>query len=280
MSFLKKYKNRLIVTIVTIILIIVIGVTNKNNSMAFGENFLGNIFSPISKAFYTVGSKISNSFDNMEGVFSSSDKKKGLEEKLLKLEDENRRLQNIVGKSDFLKIESELLKKTDLNLISAKVISKEPGNWYNKFTIDKGTEDGLKEGDIIIQGINLEGEIIKEGLIGKIIKAGDKSSKVITLIDEQNSVSFKVIRTQDGGIVKGSIDNIDSYMEGYLFDRNADVVVGDELYTSGLGKGYIEDLYIGEVEDVIQLEEELMKKIIVKPAINYKKIYKVFAIVE
>lgn len=278
MYFLKKYKNRMIVTLVTIILIITVGVTNKrNNDITTGENFLGNIFSPINKFFYSIGNRISHSFGNVGDLFTLQEEKEKLEIEVLELQDKNRKLENIISKSDFLKAESELLKTTDKNLMNAEIISKEPGNWYNKFTIDKGKRDGIKKDTIIIQGIKLEDGTIHEGLVGRVIKVGDNWSKVSAIIDEENSVSFKIIRTQDGGIVKGSID---SDMEGFLFDRKADVVIGDQLYTSGLGNAYEKDLYIGEVEDVIQLEEELMKKVVVKPAIDFKKIYKVFAIIE
>ncbi|OLS03324.1 rod shape-determining protein MreC [Tissierella creatinophila] len=278
MYFFKKYKNKMIVTLVTIILIITVGITNKRNSDITGaENFLGNIFSPVNKFFYSIGNKVSHSFGNVGDLFTLQEEKEKLQTEVLRLEDENRKLENIISKSDFLKAEAELLKTTDRNLMSAEIISKEPGNWYNKFTIDKGKKDGIKKDTIIIQGIKLEDGVIHEGLVGRVTKVGDNSSKVSAIIDEENSISFKVIRTQDGGIVKGSID---SDMEGFLFDRKADVIVGDQLYTSGLGKAYEKDLYIGEVEDVVQLEEELMKKIIVKPAIDFKKIYKVFAIIE
>lgn len=278
MYFFRKYKNRMIVTLVTIILIIIIGVTNKNISkMIGGENFVGNIFSPINKFVYNIGNSISEFLGNTGDLFTLQREKERLEIEVLRLEDENRKLANIIGKSDFLKAEAELLTNTNKNLISAQVISKEPGNWYNSFKIDKGTSDGIKKGTVIIQGVEADGGLIQEGLIGRVVKVGTNWAKVSSTIGEQSSVSFKIIRTQDGGIIKGSID---SEMEGYLFDRKADVVIGDELYTSGLGKSYQSDLYIGKVEDVIQSEEELMKRIVVKPAINFKKIYKVFAIVE
>ena len=278
MYFFKKNKNKIIVGSIVIILIIIIGTTNKANYKSTGpENFLGNIISPISKTFYNIGNKISSSLGNPGKFFGDGKDKEKLELEILKLEDENRNLQNIIGKSDILKAEKDLLDSTDLNLISAQLISKEPGNWYNKFKIDKGKKDGVKEGTIIIQGIKIEGELIQEGLVGRVIKAGDNWATVTTTIDELNSVSFKSIRTQDGGMIKGSIDG---NVEGYLFDRKADVLAGDKLYTSGLGKGYKEDLYIGEVEEVVLLEEELMKKIVVKPAVDFKKIYKVFAIIE
>ena len=102
-------------------------------------------------------------------------------------------------------------------------------------------------------------------------------SKVITIIDELNSISFKAIRTQDGGILSGDIKGT---LGGYLFDNKADIIVGDKLYTSGIGGTFLKDIYIGEVSEVYSDEEELTKKIIVTPAINFKKIYNVFVIIK
>ncbi len=278
MYFFKKHKNRILVSLVVIVLIVIIGTTNKKNyKVSEAENLFASIISPINGFFYSIGNKISYSFENIGNFFNEASDKEKLEIEILKLKDENRELQNIIGKSEFLKAEKELLETTDLNLIPAQVTSKEPGNWYNKFKINKGKKDGIEKGTIIIQGIKSDDKLIQEGLVGRVIKVGDNWATVASMIDEQASVSFKSIRTQDGGMINGSID---SDIEGYLFDRNADVVAGDELYTSGLGQGYREDLYIGEIEEVILLEEELMKKIVVKPAIDFKKIYKVFAIIE
>ena len=41
-----------------------------------------------------------------------------------------------------------------------------------------------------------------------------------------------------------------------------------------------EDLYIGEVDKVEDVEEELIKKITVKPAIDFKKLFRVFIITD
>ena len=110
-----------------------------------------------------------------------------------------------------------------------------------------------------------------------MVDVGDNWAKVISVVDELNSTSFKIIRTQDGGIITG---NVDSSLEGYLFDYTADIIEGDELYTSGLGGIYLKDIYIGEVIEIIGDEEELTKRLVVKPSINFKKLYNVFVIIE
>lgn len=277
MYFLNKYKNAMIVTLVTIILIITIGITNSREKPSGVEDFIGTIFAPVNKVFYTIGSKLSGSFKSVSDLFDLKKEKERLETEVLKLEEKNRDLENIIGKSDFLKDEAQLLKKTKRDLLSAQIISKELGNWYNRFTIDKGSKDGIKVGTIIIKGIDNKDGQIEEGLVGRVIEVKSNSAIVISIIDDQNRISFKSIKTQDGGILQGNINN---GMEGFLFDRKAKVMKGDSLYTSGLGKVYKKDLYIGEVIDVVHVEEELMKKIIVKPAVDFQKLYKVFAILD
>lgn len=61
MYFLKKHKDRMIVTLVAIILIIIIGMTNKDRlSLTKFEKTIGNIISPINKITNSVGNSISN----------------------------------------------------------------------------------------------------------------------------------------------------------------------------------------------------------------------------
>lgn len=279
MYFFRKYKNRMMVTAVTVILIVIIGITNRDRLSITGfEKVVGNIISPISKVTYNIGNKIRNIFEIIPNLSNLLEENEELNIKIAALEDENRDLQNLVGKYDFLKNEAALLEKTNYNMISAQITGKEElGNWYDVFTVDKGLKDGIKKGDNVIQGIEVENELIEEGIIGRVIDVGDNWSKVVSIVDEQNRISFKTIRTQDGGVLSGSLDG---EISGYLFDTKAEVVPGDKIYTSGLGGKFLEDLYIGEIATVQEIEEELMKVITVKPAIDFKKLFRVFIIKE
>lgn len=278
MYFFKKYKDRMMVTCVAIILLIIIGVTSSERlSLTKFEKIIGNLLTPVSKVSFNVGEKISNIFIDIKSIGNLKEENEELKILLAKLEEENRDYVDILGKADYLKQEASLLENTKHNLISAEIISKEPGNWYERFVIDKGLKDGIKKGATVIHGIEVEQDFIQEGIVGRVVDVGDNWAKIVTIIDELNRISFKNIRTQDGGIITGSVDNT---LSGYLFDSKSDVIIEDKLYTSGLGGVYIKDIYIGDVEAVISDEEDLMKRILVKPAINFKKLYKVFIIVD
>ncbi|NLY67598.1 MAG: rod shape-determining protein MreC [Tissierellia bacterium] len=278
MLFFKKYKNRMIVSLIAIILIVIIGVTNSERlKLTAMERFLGNAFSPIQKFIFSIGRNVYEFFGSIKNISNLMEENEELKLKVAKLEEENRRYEDLIGKSEYIINEKKLLESTNYKLIPAQVAGKEPGNWFNRFTIDKGSNDGIEKGDTVIQAVEVDEEIVLEGVVGRVVEVGDNWSKVISIIDENNNISFKVIRTQDGGIVSGSLDG---NLNGYLFDSKADVMKGDKLFSSGLGGVYLPDLYIGEITDVIKEDEDLTKKIKVKPAVDFKKLYKVYVILD
>lgn len=277
MHFFKKYRDRMIVTLLTVILLIIIGNTSvERESISNLEKVVGNILTPISNVSFSIGNSVSTFFGSVFDFVNVKEENDLLKEKISVLESENRDLENIIGKTDYLRNEAKLLESTNHKIIAAEITSKEPGNWYNRFVINKGTKDGIVKGATVVQGVEIEQNLFQEGVVGRVVDVGSNWSKVISIIDELNSISFKVIRTQDGGILSGG----DGSINGYFFDNKADVIVGDKLYTSGLGGSFIKDIYIGEVSYVYSDANELTKRITISPAIDFKKMYNVFVIQE
>ncbi len=278
MYFFRKYKERMVVTIVAIILLIIIGSTSNNRQgITFIEKATGNVLSPITNVSSWLTNRLGSSFNSVRDVFDAKNENILLKEKIKVLESENNDLNNIIGKTDYLKKEQEMTKQSSYSFIKARVSAKEPGNWYDKFTIDKGSSDGIEKDDTVIAAIEVEDNVYQEGLVGRILDVGPNWAKVVTIIDELNSVAFKIIRTGDGGVVSGSLE---SSLEGFLYDFSSDVILGDKLYTSGLGGVYLKDLYLGEVSEILINQEELTKRIKIEPAINFKKLYNVYVIDE
>lgn len=267
----------MIVTIVAIILIVIIGVTASGRAkITFIENYAGKLITPIQKLFYNGGEAISNTIKSLGSFTQLKSENERLIEENAKLKEQLRKYEDIVSKSDYLRNAAILKEKTKYNLVEAQIIGKDPGNWFDRFVIDKGTKDGIKKDDVVIQAIQVDGSIVEEGLVGRVIEVGDNWAKVVAIIDESSNLSFTVIRTQDGGIMKG---NFEGNISGYLFDADADVVKGDKLLTSGLGGVFIKGLYIGEIKEVTKNSDDLLVNIEVEPAVNFNKLQDVFVIV-
>ena len=101
------------------------------------------------------------------------------------LEKENNRLRKLL---DFA-VENDSLKVT-----GARVIGKNPGNWFNIILIDKGTKHGV--------GVNMA-VVTEQGLVGRVFQVGPNCAKVRTIVDGQSSVSGIIERTRDNGLAKG-----------------------------------------------------------------------------
>lgn len=213
MRFLRQYKERIIVIFVTIILLVTIGVTNNRENLSKGEKIVGNLITPVSKVTFNIGKSISDFIDTLLNFSNLKDENERLREYVTQLEDENRDLTNLIGRSDFLEREAQILKTTSFNTLKAQVAGKEPSNWFSSFTIDKGLNDGVKSGDSIIQGVEVEDNFYQEGIIGRVTDLGDNWAKVVSIIDENSNISFKITRSQDGGVLQGSIEG---ELSGYL----------------------------------------------------------------
>ena len=201
------------------------------------------------------------------------------------LESENTELQSEV---DRLTYENQILEQSRLELqrlrdlyelddryadypkTAARVIGKDPGNWYSVFTIDKGTNDGIQVDMVVMAGA---------GLCGKIIEAGPNYAKVRAIIDDTSSVSALVVRTSDLCTVQGDLT---LFNEGYLkvayVSDDINLVINDQITTSHLGTVYPPGILIG---DVIKIEDDpntLTQVAYIQPHVDFKHLQEVLVI--
>ncbi|WP_043896009.1 rod shape-determining protein MreC [Clostridioides difficile] len=240
-----------------------------------------------SDAITSVGKGINDGFSFIKNGFKDVANFKDNSKKVKKLEEENEKLKkNMIALNAKLdKTESlEELKKT-LNFvqeeykatsISASVVGKNDGNWYESFVIGAGKNSGVKKESIVMNG---------SGLVGIVYEVSNNYSKAISLLDSKASVSFKLAKDANAkGIItqNTTLDNKDSYnskgyLQGYMFDSSYNVIQGDIITTSGLGF-FPDGIPIGEVEKVVDDKDKSLKYVVVKPYVDFKNINDVVVI--
>jgi rod shape-determining protein MreC len=151
--------------------------------------------------------------------------------------------------------------------ISCNVVSKDMGNWFNMFTVDAGSDQGITKNSTVING---------NGLVGLVYEVGENWSKVISIIDQKSSVGFEMLRVSDDydGVLSGTTNY---EFIGELFDPKATVKVNDFIVTSGLGM-YPKGILIGKIYEVVTDKDLILNRIKVTPAVDFKKINKVMII--
>ena len=138
---------------------------------------------------------------------------------------QNDRLKKLLG----------LKRNSTYEVVSANVIAGSPSILRSQVVIiDKGSENGISEGMPVAT---------YEGIVGRILLVGEKSSEVILITDDISAVDAYIHRTRARGIVKGTGDGcIMDYLE-----KKADVSVGDKVISSGKDGFFPKGVVIGTV---------------------------------
>lgn len=184
--------------------------------------------------------------------------------------DLNKQLDEVDSLSGLKKSLDFVDEKYNAKSISATVVGKNDGNWYDSFTIGAGSSDGVKNESIVVNG---------NGLVGMVYEVSKNYSKAISLLDTKSSVSFKLLKDDKfkGVITQNStLEDKENYknkghLNGYMFDNSYDVLPGDVVVTSGLGL-YPKGIPIGEIDKVIDDKNKSMKYVVVRPYADFKNI--------
>lgn len=267
----ERYK-KWIVVLMGIILIVLMAISfGGRERITFIENQLGTVLSPVQRFLSSIGNFVDEKTEPIINVLNY----KTLNEDLT-LENENLKEQIValtLQQKELKELEDLSQSMNYINrfgikdYVACNVTSKDIGNWFNMFTIDAGTNQGILKNSTVING---------SGLVGLVYEVGDNWSKVISIIDHKSAVGFEMLRVTDDydGILNGT-SNYE--LVGELYDPKAVVNINDYIVTSGLGM-YPKGILIGRIYEVIDDKDLFLKKVKVVPAVNFKKINKVMVI--
>ncbi|MEG0835245.1 MAG: rod shape-determining protein MreC [Christensenellaceae bacterium] len=271
---MRFFKNKpVIITIIVIfILIILMIVTSGSNAVSKGTSVVGDVFVPVQKFFYQISDSVGSFFDGISGSGELAQQKAELSGKVTELQTE-------ISDYDEIKAENERLSKLldykqnnpTQELKVAKITGKNPGNWFDVFTIDLGVTDGIQENMAVITA---------DGLVGRVEEVGLNHAKVMGIIDGRSGVSAIMERTRDIGVVKGSIGNdaLDVALSMNYLPMGTDIVLGDKIITSGLDGLYPKGIIIGEVSELVDANGG--KNVKIKPMVDFRRLEEVMVVVQ
>jgi rod shape-determining protein MreC len=174
---------------------------------------------------------------------------------------ENERLRALIGYRQMA---------TQFDLVAARVIGRESATWSRMIVINRGKKDGV-DVDMAV--------VTEKGLVGHVVEAGWNSSKVQLIMDPRSSVGTLVQRAESrvAGIVQGDMDN-PTMPQMVNIPKNADVVEGDVIVTSGFGGRYPKGLVVGLISSLQNDEGGLLKIGLIEPAVDFQKLEDVMVI--
>jgi rod shape-determining protein MreC len=217
------------------------------------ENLTLNVTTPLQSAIRGATRPAADWVNNITAANQLSE-----ENKLLRAE--NERLTNDLALARESSVEAQQL--ADLaavqaqfpqdEFLAANVVERDASNLRSIVAIDIGSEDGIKQGMIVVT----EGR----SLVGTVTKVLDDYAWVTLITDPKSAVSAMVQESRAEGVVAGNYDG-DLVME--FVGQGAPVKEGDFIFTSGIGGGYPADVAIGRVSKVENSAQDLFQSVYV-----------------
>jgi rod shape-determining protein MreC len=149
----------------------------------------------------------------------------------------------------------------------AEIMSASSNPFRHVLVVDKGTRDGVYDGQTLVDA---------NGVVGQIIAAGVLSSQSILISDPDHALPVEVNRTGLRTIAVGTGDY--ERLDLPFLPNNADIVQGDLLVTSGLGGAFPAGYPVAIIDSITRIPQEPFAVVTAKPAAALNQIREVMLI--
>ncbi|MBS5928106.1 MAG: rod shape-determining protein MreC [Clostridium sp.] len=270
---MKLLKNKLTVTIIVLSVaflgLITFTVSRENKGLESGA---GSTLNPVQKVAYGFNRGVkdfvdfflnfSDVRDENKELKKENDKLKAEIDEYSKLKEENERLQKVLNFKD---------EKNNYDYIGTNIIGISGDSILNGYIVDRGKDDGIEKGMVVISA---------DGLVGQVSSVGNNWAIVQCIVNENVKVAVMVDSTRENtGILQGYKDYFNNNLAKVLnLPMDSEVKEGDIIVTSGLGGYYPKEIKIGEVVSVEEDRVKVMKSAIVKPYVDFNKIEELFIV--
>lgn len=263
--------SKYLLLILVIVCVLLLGIDHFTGGGPL--RFIGNYtIIPMQKGISYVGRWMSDLSDNFETLDEIKKENEELQAKVDDLTIDNTRLRQEQYELDRLR---ELYKLdanySDYEKIGAHVIANNGTNWFSDFTIDKGSNDGVKVDCNVLAG---------SGLVGIVTEVGPDYARVRSIIDDASNVSGMVLSTSDTCMVRGDLKLIADGRIRFekLKNNDNDIEVGEQIVTSHVSDRFVQGLFIGYISEIEVDSNNLTRSGYITPAVDFSKLQEVLVI--
>ncbi len=149
----------------------------------------------------------------------------------------------------------------------AEIMSVSANPFRHVLVVDKGTSDGVYNGQALVDA---------DGIVGQVIEAGVASAQCILISDPGHDLPVEVNRSGVRTIARGTGDY--NTLNLPFLPNNADIEPGDLLVTSGLGDAFPAGYPVAVVETVTRLPQEPFASVTARPSAALNQVREVMLI--
>ena len=240
----------------------------RETRFSFIDRLLFDLAVPIEKMVAVPAQSIRGVWSDYVDLVEVADENKALRRRVSELAEENRQFREALLAAERYRLIGEMRDQLPQPMIPASVIGADSTGWFRTVLLDRGERDGVKRGMAVVT---------PEGVVGHVVAASSRASKVLLVVDSTSAVDVTVERSRARGIVEGEKDNLCALKYAVHGD---DVQVGDRLVSSGMGGFFPKGLPVGKVIEISPEKRGLFQQAIVQPSVDFNKLEEVFVILE
>lgn len=274
-----KKRQKPVTLLVLLTLLLVLAVFSSGRKMvSFAEEILLTVVAPVQGVFQHLTVTAETFVTTLRDFRELARENKQLKKEVARLKVLDIQVTELSKENNRLRRMLDFAARSDYELISAQVIARNPDDWFQTLTINRGSLHGVETNMAVVTS---------EGLIGSVSSVTKISSQVHLLTDPGTgdtpgpAVSAMVQRSRDPGMV-GVVESAPEnpgYLRMVNLPRDANIQPGDAVISSGLGGVFPKGLLIGYVEETGVDEHGILQYALLQPAANFYRLEEVFVVV-
>ena len=183
------------------------------------------------------------------------------------------RWENVTRENARLKVHLEIKEKVRGQLRLARVVGRDPANWWRTIQIDLGERDGVRVNHPVWT---------EQGLVGRVLQVGPHRAQVTLVGDPSCRVSVKVSETEESGVLTAApFTAVDPRLVN-IIHLPADTAAAPEntVVTSGLSEIFPANIPVGKIVNISHSHGSVQTTARVRLAADSSKLQEVWVMIQ
>lgn len=188
-------------------------------------------------------------FSFFSSIRSLKEENTRLEKERLQLLGDNAHLRTLEDENNELRKSLDLLPRDKYTFLATEIISKDDSGQGNSVIIDKGSDQGVREGMAAVAEAGV--------LIGKVTEVFPTSARIVFITSRGSVVNVETVQNQAKGVAEGD-HGIGTQLN--MVQQGQQLNDSDILVTSGLGGILPKGLLVGTIDDIKLSDDKLFQQ--------------------
>ncbi len=268
LRLLARYRRAAILTTALLLsfLLMTLQVRHESAVVTFTRQTLLLLASPFIKITALSVQSVTDTWRDYVDLRNLREQNKRLEREAATLKRRLEQLEEQALETDRLQRLLAMRQATPVGSLAARVAGKDATNWFKTILLDRGSLEGVRRNQPVLA---------PDGLVGRVVEVTPATARVQLLTDPVSAVGGLIQRTRVTGIVSG---NLGAGARVRYLPLMANVVVGDEVITSGVGGVFPKGIPIGRISAVERRSGALFQEATLEPAVDLSRLEEVLVL--